>query len=66
MKKRTAIYTGILSGLAAPASAFKSTPYPKLNGGDLTRLRGDVARIGSDFSKVIVREHGKAKSHKSK
>lgn len=59
MKKRSALYAGILSGLAAPVAAFQTTPYPRLQDPDLARIRKDVVRVGLDFSKVIAREHGK-------
>lgn len=63
MNNKSALLAGVLAGLAAPASAFStSTDYPKLGGADLSRLRGDVRRVGMDFSNVIERENGKAKT----
>ena len=59
MNKRSALYAGILSGLAAPVSAFQTTPYPRLQDTDQARIRKDVVRVGLDFSKVIAREYGK-------
>jgi hypothetical protein len=67
MKNRSALFAGILAGLAAPGSALATTSYPRLEGQDLTRLRGDVERVGLDFSNVIAREkNGKSKGNKSK
>lgn len=59
MKKRLEFYAGLLAGLGAPLGAFQTKAYPRLGGSDLARLRGDVGRIGGDFSKVIARENGK-------
>lgn len=63
MTNKSALFAGILAGLAAPASAFTTTiEYPRLSGQDLSRLRNDVRRVGNDFSTVIARENGKAKN----
>lgn len=59
MNRRSALYAGFLSGLAAPVSAFQTAPYPRLHEIDQARIRNDVVRVGQDFSKVIAREHGK-------
>ena len=47
-----AVFTGIssLGAYAAPAQ------YKRLNGSDLDRLRGDVMRVGDDFTTVLKRE----------
>ena len=59
MEKTKAILAGILAGLAAPASHAQCTHYERLNGSDLSRMRGDVARVGMDFNNVISRQSGK-------
>lgn len=66
MKNISALFAGILAGLAAPSSVFSANVYPRLDGQDITRLRGDVRRVGADFSNVIARENGKVKNNKSK
>lgn len=65
MKNRKSFMAGILSGLA-PASIYDKSKYPKLQGSDMSRMRGDVERVGKQFSTVIDRENEKtqpARSH---
>lgn len=59
MKKRKSLMAGILSGLA-PASVYERTKYPTLKGSDVNRMRGDVERVGKQFSTVLDRENEKA------
>lgn len=67
MKNKSALFAGILAGLASPGSAFTANTYARLDGLDVSRLRGDVEKVGLDFSNVIAREkNGKIKSPKSK
>lgn len=67
MKNKSALFAGILAGLAAPGSTFAANSYARLEGQDLSRLRGDVEKVGIDFSNVIAREkNGKIKSNKPK
>lgn len=65
MRNKSALLAGILAGLASPGTVMAETKYPRLGGNDMARLRGDVARVGGDFSTVINREHGKTKNNKS-
>lgn len=58
MRKTSALLAGVIAGLVAPATVLQAGRYPSLKGTDLSRIRGDVARVGSDFSKVIGRESG--------
>ena len=62
MQNKSALIAGILAGLTAPASIGATVAYPHPQGNDLSRLRGDVERLGRDFSTVIKRENGKQKS----
>jgi hypothetical protein len=59
VKNRSALFAGILAGMASPSSVYADTQYPRLRGSDMERMRQDVARIGGDFSKVIEEENGK-------
>jgi hypothetical protein len=59
MDDKSSLLAGILAGLSAPASLFTDSNYPRLQPGDVERLRSDVKRVGIDFSTVIAREHGK-------
>lgn len=59
LKRNSAFLAGVLAGLAAPGSIGATVDYPRPQGSDLGRLRGDTARVGSDFSTVIRRENGK-------
>ncbi len=66
MKQTKALIAGILASLAAPASIGMSVEYPRLGGSDLSRLRGDVQRVGRDFSSVMNRKNdGKANAPSS-
>ena len=58
MKNRNSLLAGILSGMAPP-SPFDTSGYPSLDGTDASRMRGDVERVGKQFSAVIERENGK-------
>ena len=67
MKNKSALFAGILAGLAAPASVFSAPSYSRLDEQDVARLRKDVASVAVDFNTVIARErNGKIKSNKSK
>lgn len=62
MKHKGALLAGVLAGLAAPGTIGASVEYPRPQGSDLKRLRGDVNRVGRDFLTVINREDGHQKS----
>ena len=66
MRNKSALFAGILAGLASPVTVYASSPYPRLNGSDTARLRGDVGRVGGDFSTVISRQNVKSKTPKYK
>ncbi len=61
MQNKSALMAGILAGLASPGAFAFSRDYQRPQGSDLDRLRGDMLRVGGDFSNVIKREHGKQK-----
>ena len=54
--KGKALIAGILAGLAAPATIGAPVEYPRPKGDDLSRLRGDVLRLGGTFRAVIEQE----------
>lgn len=58
MKSSKSFVAGLLSGLA-PVSVFERSKYPSLEGSDMSRMRGDVERVGKHFSTVMDRENGK-------
>lgn len=62
MQNKSAVIAGILAGIASPSSIGATVKFERLQGTDLGRLRGDVARVGRDFSTVIERERGDKKS----
>ena len=66
MRNKSALLAGILAGLASPGTVMSETNYPRIGGNDMARLRGDVTRVGRDFSTVINRENGKNKNDKSR
>lgn len=59
MKNRSTLLAGILAGMSSPATIYAQSTYLPPTGTDMERLRGDVARVGKDFSTVIEREHAK-------
>lgn len=60
MKHGKALLAGVIAGIAAPASLGIPSQYQPLKGSDLSRMRSDVQRVGSDFSRVITnnKKHG--------
>jgi hypothetical protein len=58
MKTRK-FFSGLIEGLASTGSILEPSRYPSLKGSDLSRLRSDVSRIGTDFHAVIERENDK-------
>ena len=65
MKTRKSLMTGILSGLA-PLSVYERNRYPKLEGSDISRMRGDVERVGKQLSTVMDRENGSKKTQRAR
>lgn len=61
-----ALIAGVLAGLAAPATIGASVEYPRPKGDDLSRLRGDVLRLGGTFRTVIEQERVTKASSKTK
>ena len=59
MKNKSTLLAGILAGMSSPATIYAQPSYPRLAGSDMERLRGDVSRVGNDFSTVIDNEHAK-------
>jgi hypothetical protein len=66
MEKGKAILASVLAGLIAPGSLMQQTPYSRIIGSDLSRLRGDTTRVGQDFRNVIARENKKASRQSSR
>ena len=62
MQSKSALIAGILAGIVSPSSIGAPVKFERLQGTDLGRLRGDVARVGRDFATVIERERGHQKS----
>lgn len=61
MRKKSALLAGIIAGISSPASIYATPSYPRINGDDLGRMRGDVRRIGNDFRVVIRAQYDKTK-----
>lgn len=59
MRRKNALIAGVIAGIASPGTIGAPSPYRLPQGDDLQRMRGDVTRLGRDFSTVITREHGK-------
>jgi hypothetical protein len=56
------ILAGILAGIAAPATIGAPADYPRPQGDDLSRIRGDVLRLGATFRAVIDDEQASRKA----
>ena len=57
MKKHTRFLVALISGLGATASVFAAPTFQRPIGSDLSRMRGDVERVGSTMRSVMKREH---------
>lgn len=62
MQSKSALIAGILAGIASPSTIGAPAQFERLQGSDLSRMRGDVLRVGGDFSTVITRERGNKKT----
>ena len=62
MKNVPAILTRLFTGLTSPVSVALPTKYIELQGSDLQRIRGDVARVGATFRTVLSQKAGTAKA----
>ena len=58
MKETKSFVAGMLAGLA-PIPTLERSNYPALSGTDMSRMRGDIERVGRQFSTVMDRENGK-------
>lgn len=59
MRRNGALIAGILAGMTSPATIGAPVRFERLQGTDLSRMRGDVVRVGQDFTTVVQRERGK-------
>lgn len=53
MRRTKALLAGFLAGIASPLNLFEPRKYNRLKGDDLSRMRGDVERVGGDFARAI-------------
>ena len=53
LKHTKALLAGVFAGIVSPASIGAPVEYPRLAGSDLSRMRGDAARVGRDFNEVV-------------
>lgn len=56
MKKYTRFLAALISGLGATATVFAAPVFQRSTGTDLSRMRGDVERVGATMRAVIERE----------
>lgn len=66
MRHKNVLIAGTIAGIASPGVIGSPAPYRLPEGSDLQRMRGDVSRVGLDFSTVIKRENGKTATAKPK
>lgn len=65
MQRKSALIAGILAGIASPSTIGAPVRFERLEGTDLSRMRGDVSRVGRDFSTVLTRERASSKQKDS-
>lgn len=56
MKKHARFLVALISGLGATATVFATPMFQRPTGTDLSRMRGDVERVGATMRAVIERE----------
>lgn len=56
MKKYAKFLAALISGLGAAATVFSAPTFQRPTGTDLSRMRGDVERVGATMRAVIERE----------
>lgn len=66
MRRTKALIAGLLAGMASPATFMEPRPRNKLAGNDLSRMRGDVERVGKDFAAAIGRYEKKTSTNSTK
>lgn len=64
MKKHGKLLAAVVSGLGATATVFAAPTFQRPVGTDLSRMRGDVERVGATMRSVIKREHEQQTSQK--
>jgi hypothetical protein len=57
MKKHVRFLAALISGLGATASVFAAPTFQRPEGSDLSRMRGDVKRVGDTMRFVLKREN---------
>jgi|GEM_PF-3960307 len=58
MKRYVKVLTAMLSGLGAAATVFSTPVFSRPVSSDLSRMRGDVERVGASMQATIDRAHG--------
>jgi len=64
MKRYVKMLTAMLGGLGAVATVFSTPVFSRPVGSDLSRMRGDVERVGATMRAIIDREHEREASQK--
>ena len=59
MRHTKALLAGFLAGIASPVTLFEPRQRHQLKGDDLTRMLGDVSRVGQDFARAIGKHEKK-------
>ena len=57
MKKHAKFLAALIGGLGATASVFAAPTFQRPVGSDLSRMRGDVERVGSTMRNILAREN---------
>jgi hypothetical protein len=59
MKESVRFLIALISGLGVTATVFSPPAFQRPAGSDLSRMRGDVERVGATMRTVIQREHAR-------
>ena len=62
MKKYAKFLAALISGIGATATIFAAPTFQRSTGTDLSRMRGDVERVGATMRAVIERERVERKT----
>lgn len=57
MKQHVRFLAALISGLGATAGVFANPVFQRPEGTDLSRMRGDVRRVGDTMRHVMKREN---------
>lgn len=64
VKKHAKFMAALISGIGATATVFAAPTFQRPAGNDLSRMRGDMERVGATMRLVIERERKAAEARR--